>query len=149
MSRATGLDRVTATMIPPGATVKAVTWRLAHHYGPSVEAYATERDALAALIENAERRARDERDAEGLLPQGSMTIDLRWEMTWPLLSRDANGRSVATVGSEFTVSRVSYDSLDEAREHLARIDKYAPALARLENGDSLTVTSTVTLGENT
>lgn len=133
MSRATGLDRVTASMIPPGAAIVEARWHLAHHYGPSVESYATERDALAALIENAEKRARDERDAEGLLPAGSMTIDLRWSVTYPPGAVDANGHRTVSVGTEFTVSRLSYDSLDEAREHLARIDKYAPALTRLDS----------------
>ena len=114
MNTHTGVDAVTASLAPVGATLTAATWHLAYHYGPG-DPFDTERDALAHLIDQAEKRERDERDAEGLLPQGCLTLDLRWTLAHP----DGGG-----VG--FTVSRTRYDSLDEAREHLARIDKYTP-----------------------
>lgn len=120
MSRHTGLDAVVAKMVPAGATITAATWHVALHYGPG-DPHPTERDGLAYLIDQAEKRERGERDAEGLLPEGSLTLDLRWTM------RYADGGGVET-----TVSRTTYDSLDEAREHLARIDKFTPMIEALD-----------------
>jgi hypothetical protein len=144
-----------APMIAPGATVEAATWHIAGHYGPG-PAHPTERDALVALIDAMDRRERDERDAEGLLPASSLTIDLRWALRWPPGSTDANGRPNAAVGAEVTIMRTTYTDLADARAHLARIDRvYGPLVTGgpttpvLGPGDSYTITHTLTLGENT
>lgn len=113
----TGLDP--APMIPVGATVAAATWHVAGHYGPG-EPHATERDALAAGIAALEERIEQHAAAHGgsrSYPE-RMSIDLRWRFEW-------ERTDVGTTGMETTVRRTTYPTLGEAREHLARIDKYA------------------------
>lgn len=106
--RRTGLDN--APLIPVGSTVTAATWHLAEHYGPGI-ARETERDAILAGIAMIE-----ERIAKGTYHDGhsQFSIDLRWKMAHP------EGGS-----TEFTVRRQTYDTVEEAREHVENIDRYA------------------------
>lgn len=97
-----------AAMIPVGATITAATWHVAGLYGPS-EPYATEAAAIADGIQKRQ--------------VGTLTIDLRWTMKWDPASVDANGATSHASGVTQTVSRVTYDSIDHAREHLARLER--------------------------
>lgn len=112
-----------AAGVPVGATVTATSWHVAHLYGPGT-GHPTERAAIAAGLAEAEARVA-QYDGRHLPAVERFTIDLRWKMSWQQGSPDANGRSTASCGIEQTVSRVTYDTLADAREHLARIEKYA------------------------
>lgn len=121
--KTTGLDN--APGIPVGATIVAATWHVAHLYGPG-DAHETERDAiLEGIAEKEAAVARHNAHYAGIgvtnrvpLPE-TITIDLRWKMTWPY-----RGLADPATGMTFTVRRQTYASLAEAREHLARIDRY-------------------------
>ena len=115
----TGLDD--APSIPAGATVTDATWHVAELYGPSLP-FESERDAIAAGIadradrELVNRAARYPSEGAAYLPLPErFSIDLRWRMEFP------DGGA-----TEFTVRRTTYDTLADAREHLARIDYFNP-----------------------
>lgn len=48
-----------------------------------------------------------------------VVIDCRWSMAYPV-DRAKGGTS----GADTVMSRTTYDTIDEAREHLARIRRY-------------------------
>ncbi len=116
--KTTGLDN--AAGIPVGATLTAATWHVAGLYGPG-HPHETERDALLTGIALIEERIERHNAAYASLAHGPVSdpperfsVDLRWRMAYP-----EGG------GIEFTARRTTYADLAEAREHLARIDKYA------------------------
>lgn len=105
---------------PVGATVTRVYWVTPGHYGPS--ATGVEHDTEEAAIREAIARWEAERDAAqaydrtNFLPT-TLWVDCRWTMTYPPGSGPTSGIDAVT-------SRTTYDDVHEAREHLARIEKY-------------------------
>jgi hypothetical protein len=114
-----------ATSIPVGATIVSTRWHIAGHYGPSIESYDTQRDALVAGIAQTEERVAQYSRGQHHVSAERLTVDLRWKMKWPANSPDANGRTSPASGIETTVSRSRYETLADAREHLDRIDRYS------------------------
>lgn len=125
-TQTTGLDP--AAMIPAGATLAETSWHVAHQYGPSVEAYATEADALRAGIAEAEARVAQYPPGRHPAAVERLTIDLRWALRWDQGAPDANGRRTASCGIVTTIRRTTYDTLADAYAHFARINRYQGAV---------------------
>lgn len=121
--KTTGFD--SAWQIPAGATVTEAYWAGAYGYGPG-EAHATQAAAIAERLAYQESLVAKHNEHYGARaaqyphPE-SFSVDLRWKMSWP--ADHANGR--VTSGIEATVQRTTYDSLDDARQHLVRIAQFA------------------------
>ena len=116
----------TAESIPAGATIVKAYWCLAGHDGPG-EALPSEADAIRAGIHRAEQRsgALIEQQGYGNTAVERFSVDLRWKLRWQQGAPDPDGRPTVSCGIEATITRTTYTSLAEAREHLARIEKYA------------------------
>jgi hypothetical protein len=114
----TGLDQ--ASLIRVGATLTRVYWAAAENYVIG-EPFATEADALRETITFRENRATYYRE-HGARPvaETPVTLELRWQMSLP-------GSGAVDVA----IARTIYETLTDAREHLARIEKYAPKGTRL------------------
>lgn len=109
-----GLDSPTAHRVPAGTTIERVYWSVPDH-GTTGPEYDTEAAAIAAGLAEQEAliaRDREFRGTESLIPE-RFCVDLRWAMKFP------GG------GLDTPVSRTTYDTFADAREHLARIEKYA------------------------
>lgn len=103
MERHTDLER-----IPAGARVTRSYWAIPTYYGTGSE-HATEIEALEVAIARGEAH-----------PGNTVTIDLRWSMSWERHS-DAN----PSVGQDFVASRSTYASLAEAKEALERLRRFS------------------------
>lgn len=120
-----GLSGMDAS-IPAGATITKTSWHVAGTYGPGPE-HPTEADAIHHAIERyyADKAAYDVQQGAGaaIWPYTGRvpSVDLRWHLTWPQGAPDANGRSTVASGIEQTVRRTTYESVEQAEAHLARI----------------------------
>lgn len=108
----TGYDGAGTT--PVGATVTRVYWVVPGHYGPSASGveHDTEADAIREAIERAEQFVSAH---PGTAPDP--VVDCRWTMKYP----EGSG---PTSGIDCVMSRTTYEGVEQAREHLARIEKY-------------------------
>ena len=105
------MDIATAHLIPVGSTLTDRYWTVPGHYGEG-ERFGSEEEALAFGI--AEREASSQARA--------LTIDFRWTVTFP-----ARHELGLASGTDFVAGRTTYDTLDDARAHLARIRKFKTA----------------------
>jgi hypothetical protein len=111
---ARGFDMAGA--IVPGTVIERVYFAVPVH-GTTGDPFDTMADALRAAIERGEEQASRRLLAEhGIKP----VVDVRWFMRVPEGTKPNEGGSQDTVAERFT-----YDTIDEARQHLARIEKYA------------------------
>lgn len=126
MSTTTGYAE--AQSIPAGTTIERVYFVEPGDYGPSVDGveHETYEAALASAIARkvaaqARHRAHySDLSNEDYVPLPErISVDCRWSMKQP--RNPNNGIS----GRDTVASRTTYDTLDEAREHLARIRRYA------------------------
>lgn len=101
--------------IPQGATVTRKYWTIAEHYTIG-DAFPTQGAAIRAAIEA--REAYLATLQPGHLVPSTIYVDLRWDMQYP----DGGG-------VDLTMQRTTYDTLADAKEHFARIQRYTPTEA--------------------
>lgn len=122
----TGMDAVTAKMIPAGATLKDAYWALPTAY-TSGDRFDTHGDALAAGIANKiasvqRHNARTDGGAGVPLPE-RITVDLRWSMAWEPTAQNPSS------GSDFVAARFEYEGIAAAEKALAMLSKFDDVFA--------------------
>jgi hypothetical protein len=119
--KTTGFD--SAWMVPVGATVTRVYWCVAETYGPGAE-QPDQAAAVTAGLHRHDERVEAYREQQGAgadiwpYPDHGFSVDLRWTMKYPGGSGGVGG------GIDATVTRHTFESTAEAREWLARHEKY-------------------------
>lgn len=101
--------------IPQGATVTRTYWTVPQH-GTIGDDFSTQGAAIRAAIER--REAYLATLQPGHFVPSTIYVDLRWGMQYP----DGGG-------VDLTMQRTTYDTLADARDHLARIQRYTPTEA--------------------
>lgn len=116
--RTTGITM--AGMIPVGATIEDAWYSVAGHYGPHPEHHATLSQAVEDAVATIDARNRKAHAAQihGYTYPEAFSIDLFWKIKYPAT---VSGMSGVTVSAE----RTSFDSLDQARIYLDRVNRYA------------------------
>lgn len=104
--------------VVPGTVINEVYFAVPIH-GTTGHRFETMADALAAGIKRA-KIIEENYVGTGTPFSPRVTIDVRWVMTVPAGTPQSRGGSSDSVAQRFT-----YDSHDDAQEHLDRIVKYA------------------------
>lgn len=98
--------------IPQGATVARIYWTVPQH-GTRGDEFPTQGAAIRAAVEQRETYLATLQPGN-FVPE-TIYVDLRWDMQYP----DGGG-------VDLTMQRTTYDTLADAKDHLARIKRFTP-----------------------